>query len=403
MKIKILGISLVITLLFSGCQSEIKNADTVKTDKEETGSVTVSYSEDNKEILDQSSEAEALEFAMNLKNGWNLGNTFDAVYENGGAEGAALSLETAWCGVYTSKELIDKVKSLGFNTIRIPVSWHDHLTGRGYEIEEKWLDRVQEVVDYAYDNDMYVILNIHHDVSTFYYYPDSDHYDNSAIYMQTIWQQLSNRFRDYDNRLIFESINEPRLVGEDVEWVLNDKDPRCIDSVETINKLNQVFVDTIRESGGNNASRYLLIPGYDTSIYGALNDGFKLPDDTASHKLIVTVHGYLPYDLALSLNGRSDFTDKDKEFIDDFMSELNAKFIQNGIPVVIGEFGILNRNNIIDRENYTAYYIQSARKNNMVCMWWDNNAFDSGETFGLINRYDNSVAYPEIINAIMNN
>lgn len=358
--------------------------------------------DDAKQYVIQSSSDEALEYTLNLKSGWNLGNTLETIDDYNQIEGAGLNLETAWCGVYTTKELIDMVKGLGFKTVRIPVSWHNHLDDN-YMIKEEWLDRVQEVVDYAYDNDMYVILNIHHDVHLDYYYPDSEHYDNSEEYVKTIWKQLAFRFKDYDDKLIFEPINEPRLVGHNNEWWLDTYSDDCKESVDIINKLNQVFVDTVRCSGGNNINRYLLIPGYDSSYDGAMYEGFTIPNDIASNKLIVTVHAYLPYDLALDINGRSEFLEDDKAYLDNIMSSLKGKFIDNGLPVLIGEYGILNKNNIDDRVAFTEYYVNAATSNDIVCMWWDNNAFDSGETFGIINRADLNVVYPGIIDAIINN
>lgn len=355
------------------------------------------------DLVSESSSDEAQSYLEDMKIGWNLGNTFDTVDDKGEIQGAGLTLETKWCGVYTTRELIDKVKGEGFNAIRIPVSWHNHLEDGSFVIAVRWLDRIQQIVDYAYENDMYVILNIHHDVDKKYYYPDSDHEDSSTEYLNAIWLQLAERFKDYDEKLIFESINEPRLVGHNNEWWIDENKPDCIDSIETINRLNQVFVDCVRSTGGNNVNRYLLIPGYDTSADGALNDSFKLPNDIASNKLIVTVHAYIPFDLALDLKGKATFGDDDKAYIDNVMQELDDKFVSKGVPVLIGEFGIVDKNNLEVREEFTAYYVQAAKEHGIVCMWWDNNAFASGETFGLIDRGNMEVMYPGIMDALMQN
>ena len=172
--------------------------------------------------------------------------------------------------------MIDAVKAAGFRTVRIPVSWHNHVDG-SYQITKQWMDRVQEVVDYAVNDGMYVILNVHHDNDEKYMYPNTAHYEQSKKYMTTVWSQIAERFKDYDNKLIFETMNEPRLVGHQNEWWINPSNSDCIDAVKTINKLNQDILDTIRSSGGNNGTRYVAVPGYDCSVDGATNENFQLP------------------------------------------------------------------------------------------------------------------------------
>lgn len=306
-------------------------------------------------------DTEAMEFVKNMKAGWNLGNTLDA---HSGSGNAGLTSEQSWGNPVTTKEMITEVKNAGFETIRIPVTWHNHLEREEgsdtFTISSEWLDRVQEVVDYAYDNEMYIILNIHHDTVEDAYYPDSAHYDQSENYIRTVWEIVADRFRDYDQHLIFESMNEPRLVGNSYEWNFQESAKECKDSADCINKLNQVFVDTVRASGGNNAGRYLMVPGYAASLAGVTTDLFVLPTDSAENKLIVSTHAYTPYNFALQSQSESGATDSfpaeggpGKSDIDYLVNSLYRKFVSQGIPVVMGEYGARNKNNNLqDRVNY---------------------------------------------------
>lgn len=351
-------------------------------------------------------DTEAFRFVHDLKIGWNLGNTFDAYQESGLKN--ELDSETCWAGIATTKEMIDDLKEAGFNAVRLPVTWHTHVD-ENYQISEVWLNRVQEVLDYVYDNGMYVILNIHHDNSEQFMYPSTEYLEQSVNYVTTIWQQLCERFKDYDEHLIFECMNEPRQVGTAWEWWINGS-AECNDAIDCINQINQAFVNTVRASGGNNAERYLMVPGYDASADGALNSGFVLPTDTVEDKLIVSIHAYTPYNFALQADGESGsisaFDSDTARFtadIDSFMDKLYKKFIANGIPVVIGEFGSRDKGqNTQSRVDHATYYIAAARARGMSCFWWDNNAFTGkGENFGLYYRRGGYFIYPEIVTGLM--
>lgn len=353
----------------------------------------------------------ALKFVKDMKIGWNLGNTFDAAFENPNFDDELL-YETAWCGVKTTKQMIDAVKKAGFNTIRIPVSWHNHVSGNNFTISKRWLDRVQQVVDYAMTNKMYVIINIHHDILPGYYYPDSKHLQTSIRYVKSIWTQVATRFKNYNKRLIFEAVNEPRLTGSRYEWWLDMNSPECKEAIEAINKLNQVFVDTVRSTGGNNSSRYLMVPGYAAAPEYVLIDEFKIPADKSKYKnrIIISVHAYRPYNFALqspeeagSVSTWSVKSEESRRDIDNFMDGLYEKFVSKGIPVVIGEFGARDKNgNLQSRVEFAAYYIRAARARGITCCWWDNNSFyGKGENFGLLDRKTLKWVYPEIISAMM--
>ncbi|OPX42686.1 endoglucanase A precursor [Ruminiclostridium hungatei] len=352
---------------------------------------------------------DAMTFAENLKLGWNLGNTFDATNVTGVTD--ELAYESAWCGVKTTKQMIDKLKEKGFNAIRIPVSWHNHVSGQDFKISDAWLNRVQEVVNYCIDNNLYVILNIHHDIEKAYYYPSSTYLENSRKYVTSIWSQLSRKFANYDEHLIFESVNEPRLVGHTNEWWIDLNNAEVVDSIKCINQLNQAFVDTVRASGGNNTGRYLMVPGYCAAPDGATNQYFKLPTDLSANvnKLIVSVHAYTPYNFALqamSDGGIDYWSVNDAQSVNGvtaFMDTLYSKYTSKGIPLVIGEFGARNKNgNLKARVEFSSYYVAAARARGITCFWWDNNAFTgNGELFGLFNRRTLNIEYPEILGGMV--
>ncbi len=356
-------------------------------------------------------ESEALSFVKDMKIGWNLGNTLDASSDQNKAD--ELAYESDWCGIVTTKEMIDEIKAAGYQTLRVPVSWHNHVSDDGsYTISQVWMDRVQEVVDYGIDNGMYVILNIHHDNNTSYMYPAYEYQEQSEAYIRAIWSQVAERFAEYDEHLIMEALNEPRLVGTNYEWWLDMNNQDCIDALQCINGYNQVFVDTVRATGGNNATRYLLVPGYDASLQGATNSYFELPQDIEGNegKILVEVHAYTPYNFALQGEHDNGSTDKwsidspsDRAEIDNLMNELYNKYTKNGIGVVIDEFGARDKgNNTQARTEFATYYIAAARARGITCCWWDNNAFTGdGENFGLLRRRVNQFLYPEIVEGMM--
>ncbi len=349
-------------------------------------------------------DTEGIQFVQNLTVGWNLGNTFEA-YDCTWLSNE-LAYETAWVTVETTEDHIQAVADAGFNTVRIPVSWHNHVD-EDYNISEVWLNRVTEVVDWCIERDLYVVINIHHDNSTDYMYPSSEYLEQSIAYTTAIWSQLSEHFKEYDEHLIFETLNEPRLVGSTYEWWISNSSEECKDAIACINEINQAIVDTIRASGGNNETRYIMCPGYDASADGALNSGFVLPTDpieSNDHHIIVSVHAYTPYDFALNESGTDSWSSSssaDMSNLTTFMDKLYKNFVSQGIPVVIGEFGAMNKDNLEARVDWAANFIANAKARGMVCFWWDNNAFSDGETFGLLRRLVNKWWYQDIVDAIM--
>lgn len=347
-------------------------------------------------------DSEGLRFVRDLGIGWNLGNTFDA-HDAEDIEDE-MDYESAWCGEVTTKETIAAVKEAGFQTVRIPVSWHNHVDAN-FQISQPWLQRVREVADWCLESGLYVIVNIHHDNAQEYYYPDNAHLEASKKYCAAIWRQVAEAFADCDDHLILESLNEPRLVGTSNEWWFDPNNAQCREALTCINTLNQLFVDTVRAAGGNNARRYLLCPAYCAAPDAALDGEFRLPNDP-QNRVILSVHAYTPYDFALDMPGRSDFScenDGDKRAVTDFMDKIYQKFVQNGTPVLISEFGARSKDNLEARVQFAAFYTAAARARGISCCWWDNNSFtdEEGENFGLLFRSASVFSFPEIVAALI--
>lgn len=360
-----------------------------------TGAEIPKYEIEQKELPD----SETLKFASQMKLGWNLGNTLDADT----ATSVEIASETSWGNPATTEEMILSVKNAGFNTIRIPTTWHNHMDSE-YNISGEWMARVKEVVDYAYNNGMYVILNIHHDIAKNYYYPDAEHLETSKAFSDAVWTQVAEEFKDYGERLIFESINEPRQKGTDNEWWINADSDDGREAIDVIVQINQSFVDIVRNSGGNNASRYLMVPSYCANYSFACADAFSMPDDPANRTML-SVHAYDPYSFALDTGGTASFdVNRSSASINDIMDTLYENYTSKGIAVIIGEFGSLNKDNLEDRIEHAAYYVSKAYEAGITCVWWDNNAFTgNGELFGLLDRSTLEWKFPDIVIAMTEN
>lgn len=351
----------------------------------------------------------AVQIVKEMKAGWNLGNTLDACDEKSGKQ-MGLETETYWKQPKTTKEIINTIAKAGFTTIRIPVSWHNHYA-KG-KINEAWMARVKEVVDMALEAKLYVVINIHHDTyngsgSFWGYYPSKKFEKQSVEYVKTIWTQITAAFADYDERLIFETLNEPRLRGDDQEWNYNATKQKCKDAMEIINKLNQIAVDTIRAAGGKNKDRLIIVTPYVASYDAILyTDDFKIPNDP-SKKLAVSVHMYQPYNFAMASPGEKIFTENHALSLTDSFEWLDEKFVQEGVPIFIGEFGAVNKNNAAERIKWVQHFIKASYKFGMATCLWDNGDYkltssDYTEKFGYFDRKNLSWYDEAFIKALVN-
>jgi len=327
----------------------------------------------------------ASELVAKIRIGWNLGNTLDAKPN-----------ETSWGNPLTKKSNIDTIKAAGFNAVRIPVSWSNHVDG-SYNIDAIFMNRVKEIVGYAMDNNMYVILNTHHDEGIFKF-TNSEMTASKAAFTK-IWKQIADNFKDANLRLIFEGLNEPRTIGSSAEWSGGTTEER-----DNLNAMEQLFVDVVRASGGNNTNRVLMVSTYAASSEQVAMNGVKIPDDPSNptvKKIIVSVHAYSPYFFALhegsgAVNTWSKDNSSDTVGVKTPLDRAYNTFVSKGIPVIMGEFGALNRNNELARADWANYYVSYAKSKNIPCFWWDD-----GGNFKLLNRNNNTFYFPKIKNALI--
>ena len=315
--------------------------------------------------------ATSVEMTRRMGNGINLGNTMEAC--NNGKSGGMTTddpkhYETYWGQPVTTPEMLKAMKEAGFDTIRIPVAWMTNATrlDQGdYTISPKYLDRVEEIVNYALDADMIVIINDHWDGGWWGMF-GSDTQDKRDLAMEAytgMWKQIAERFGTYDWHVIFESANEelgnnfdmnsPLYCEDSLDHHLPDNEKYAL-----VNEVNQVFVDTVRADGGNNADRFLLIAGYNTDIDHTTDPRFHMPKDPADSRLMVSVHYYNPWSYcgASSAKGATLWGRK-KDFEDMYaMLSRMRKFTGAGYGVVIGEYGALPGSDGIMKANAPAYH-----------------------------------------------
>ncbi|MCL1883525.1 MAG: glycoside hydrolase family 5 protein [Defluviitaleaceae bacterium] len=362
-----------------------------------------------------SPELSADELVSRMRTGWNLGNTFDAW----GAPGSRLTgeiedIETLWLGGrtnQTTQTLIQELRALGFDVLRIPVTWTKVADPENnHEIRADWMERVQEVVDWALAEDMFVILNMHHENVSLSLEIEDAHLSTHPgnIFVTNVWRQIAEHFRDYDERLIFASLNEPRHEGGTQEWWGATQTVR-----DNVNYLNQAFLDTVRATGGNNVYRIVQVP---TVAAGATPNGmrdFVVPSDPMNpdvNKIVWSIHTYSPFAWAHDGRGVYDGYGEIVSSLDTVLN--NAERL--GLPVILGEWGSIHvsigddynqelRND--QRPLHAEDYIREARERGMVAVWWDNGGFaGSDHTFGIVRRsYPHSVFdwHQQIINGIM--
>ncbi len=349
---------------------------------------------------------EAMRFMAELGCGWNLGNALECYADEATNITDELELETLWSSPEVTREMLGFIRSAGYTSIRIPVSWHDHMDA-DLNISGVWMDRVQTVVDWALELGFYVILDSHHDIGPELIYPTNADYDRSAALVRAIWTGICERFQGYNERLIFQGLNEPRLRGTDNEWLFEPWNPVCTEAAECINRLNQEFVDVVRASGGANASRYLIISPYANSPLTAAYTSFQLPKDTVADRLIVSIHCYLPHDFCMDPEGTDYFDAEDENQTSVLTSVLDPvydRFVLLGIPVILDEFGSTDKNNLSSRVTYTALLSAYAKQRSMPCFLWDNNQFWAvEENYGVFDRWTLEFVYPEIITAQLSN
>ena len=341
--------------------------------------------------------SDAKTLVSKMKLGWNLGNSLEAP-----------SSETAWGNPATTQQFITSVKNAGFNAIRIPCAWNSYVANEAtLQIKESWLNRVKEVVDYCYANDMYVIINIHWDggwLENNPFYAKQEIVNNKQ---RIFWEQIAVNFRDYDEHLLFAGTNE----------VHADYGTPTTEHITVQQSFNQTFVNTVRSTGGKNGYRNLIVQTYNTNIDHGVNF-MTMPIDKVPDRLIVEVHYYDPWDFA----GQEDsgyktqwgagYTDVSTWGQEDYLinqfKKVKTKFIDKNIPVILGEYGATRRSNLtgealtkhIESRNYYLKTVTAtAVANGIVPFIWDNGA-TGNNGMGIFNRNNGNVVYPDMLQAI---
>jgi endoglucanase len=435
MKKTLLWVAIIVSLLFFSCS----------TGGGSLSKIDISYQPgtpdaENTYQLEDMDQRRAFDYfkGERLSVGWNLGNALDS-HTNG------VGSETAWGNPAINQALMNGVKAQGFNVIRIPVTWMGHIGGApDYHISEARLKRVAQVVEMAHKAGLKVIINLHHDgaihnvgkdvgwLSIGKAYKSNAEYTKITNKFIRVWKQIAIYFRNYGDWLMFESLNEVHDGG----WGWSESfktDSGAQAQVKIVNEWNQLFTDVVRGTGGNNASRYLVIPSYCTvpeCTYpgGRLEDHpvkdvgsyFKIPADSVAGKQIITFHYYRPDYIGIGSEEAPWYswgTEAHKQIVDDDFKPFKAAYIDKGIPVIIGECGA-TRQVISGSEEktkqahqvrlaYLDYVFRTAKKYGLVPVYWDNGAMgnNKSETFGLFNRATGQPAsneFKECINAMIN-
>ncbi len=315
---------------------------------------------------------EAIDFARKMGVGWNLGNTLEATGD--WIKGSSVSdYETAWGNPVTTKAMIDGIKASGFNSLRVPVAW-SNMMRPDYTINEELMARAEAVVNYGLENDMYVIINIHWDGGWISRFPSD--YDESMKKYKAVWSQIATHFKDYSDHLIFESLNEEGAFS-DLYNMHGGAPNQKEEAYEILNRINQEFTNLVRASGGRNAQRYLLIAGYATDIKHTLDPLFEMPTDPVSHSM-VSVHYYAPPTFAIldkdASWGKAAYTwgePAEIEAVKENLLPLKERFLDKGIPVVLGEFGCPSNKDPASLVAYLSTVCETAYSLGYVPMLWD--------------------------------
>jgi endoglucanase len=341
----------------------------------------------------------ATQLAAKIKLGWNIGNTMEAI---GG--------ETVWGNPKITNDLIKQVKQSGFNAIRIPCSWNQYADKTTAKIQDAWLNRVKEVVQYCVNNDVYVILNIHWDGGWLENNCTTDKKDSVNDKQKAFWEQIATALRDFDEHLIFAGANEPNVDNAA--------------QMEVLLSYHQTFIDAVRSTGGHNRYRVLVVQGPGTDIEKTNSLMSVLPVDRIASRMMAEVHYYTPFQFCLmdqdaswgnmfyywgknyhsTTDATRNATVGEESDMNDFFGKMKTKFVDKGIPVILGEFEAIRRTTLTgndlnlhlnSRSYYFKYLVKQAKANGLLPFYWD-----IGN--GVINRSNNTVFDQKALDSLRN-
>lgn len=353
----------------------------VHTDTEEINSEVTTESPVEKSTYLGMRDITTMELVQEMGIGINLGNTFESFGDwieewgaGGWPSGTVEAYETAWGSPIITQQIIQGYADEGFNSLRIPVHWMN-LMKEDNTLSSEYIEAVRQVVEWALEADLYVIINIHHDEDGFFANFATDEESCMAAYTY-VWEQIAGAFRDYNDHLIFEALNEEG--GWDSIWNRWGGTTGKTQAYDILNNINQAFVNTVRASGGNNEVRHLMISGYYTDVELTCDPLFIMPEDPANH-CAVTVHYYTPAGFAI-LEEDADWgkarstwgTDTDFAELDRLMDLLEVTFVKKGIPVIIGEYGCPTKNKEVSSiQLFLSSICEAALKRDMCPILWD--------------------------------
>lgn len=363
------------------------------------------------------SNISAKDYVKNLMIGTNFGSAFESsnlnTKENSEKAGVFIAFtsesDVMWHNEPVTKEFIQTVHKAGFDVLRLPVTWYNHIIDDEYTIDPVWMAKVKRAVDWAIEDGMYVMLNEHHSVydgsQQVVTYPNGYQVNKasqaeSERFLKAIWKQICTSFNNgYDEHLMFETMNEPRNTHHHgfIEYseIKNNHCATCIEDMIALNSYNQVCVDTIRASGGNNAQRFIVVPSIGTCLQSPLLEEFSLPKDSANDKLILDVHDYYFFQLKNYglRDGETSYTinDSDKAFESNWYDLLNEKFISKNIPILITETNVPYsdaKGNLYDRESFYDYFLEMISEYGIRLIWWDDGYQTGGSEYSNTNLFN---------------
>lgn len=339
-------------------------------------------------------------FVRNIKRGYNLGNTLDANADLPSSWFNPTSVydwETVWGQPVTTQEIISAIAAKGFNVIRVPVTWFPHMDAAG-NVDEAWMKRVEEVVNYVLNAGCYCILNVQHDTGARddgrqdqqgWLYADIVDYPEISARYKILWQQIAEHFKDYNDKLLFEAFNE--ILNAQQAWNVNMSKT----DYEAVNKLEQDFVDVVRATGGNNEYRNLVCNPMGADNKQEPIDAFSGPvDNYHANHIIASVHSYDPYNFCQEAKeyNKLVFDASCEAEIDAIFARVDKRFREElGMPYFFGEFGAIDAvKPMEERVKYAQKMVLMFDKYNTSGLWW----------MGLYDRKTANWYEEDIVNAL---
>ncbi len=403
-KPKSLGSFKSLKLKVNGLKSGVSYSFKVVSDNGfETDDLSITPETGKKKSVEKYPEKEEFETgkeaAEEFGAGYNIGNAFDSIDSSKPTmmNEPLDRLETAWGNPVINEDYIKGIKKAGFGAVRLPVTWGKAADSEG-NVRKDYLDRIQEVVDMILEEDMYCIINVHHDTGSDGWIRASDSsFGKYGDRFGKIWEQVAEKFKDYGEKLLFECMNE--TLNDNGEWYTDKKA-----DFDAIKKWQKVFVDTVRASGGNNEQRNLILSTYAASSSSGIINAFELPSKVEPEHIVLEVHNYDPQgfswrDVGYDTERSSWGTSQDKKQVDDFLYTLSKKADSLGVGAIVGEFGSVDKSNESERAKQAEYMYKNAHKYGVAVFWWDNG---SANDFRIFDRTNGKATMPKIVKAIVN-